>query len=173
MKLKYIALLLVAVLPLVGFECMTDNFTVALNMAPFEGTWAINPGTNTNYAGSKSINPADLYDDSYEITGASVYDVRISTAGPNLGTCSGTVYINNVVLLTYNGPWTAFNTPQSLLNSTYITRNAAGIAELISCVSSKPTRMVTLRVAGSVTTSPVPAGCSMTVQAFVQAYGRL
>lgn len=173
MKLTHIALLLVAVLPLVGFECVTDNFTVAVKMAPFEGTWAINPGPNTNYGGSKAINPADLYDKSYDITGASVYDIRITTTGPNLGTCSGTVRVNNVVLFTYNGPWTAFNTPQSLLNSTYITRNTAGIAELISCVSSKPARMVTLSVSGSVTTSPVPAGCSITVQAFVQAYGTL
>jgi hypothetical protein len=171
MKVRILALLAIAAIPLMGFDCVNDPFTIALNLKPFNGTYTINAGSNPNYGGAITINPGTLYDDSYTLTGASVYDIKVSTAGPNLGTCSGTVRVNSIVLCTYNGSWTAFNTPQSLLTSRLITRNQPGINELISAVVQG--RPVILDVAGSVTTTPIPAGCSLTVAAYVQAYGHL
>ena len=171
MKARILTLLVIAALPLMGFDCLVDQFSIALNLKPFNGTYNINAGSNPNYGGSLNIDPSTLYDNSYTLTGASVYDIRVSTAGPNLGTCTGTVRINGIVLCTYNGAWTAFNTPQSLLTSRLITRDPNGIAELISAVVQK--RSVVLNVAGSVTTTPVPTGCSLTIAAYVQAYGHL
>lgn len=171
MKIRAMALLLVAVLPLMAFDCVNDAFTISLNLRPFNGTYPLTPGPTLTFGGAFSIDPATLYDQEYTITGASVYDIKIATAGPNLGTCAGTVRVNNILLLTYNGPWTGFNTPQSLLTSRYITRNSAGIAELTSCVVNK--KLAVFSTSGSVTTGPVPAGCSLTISANVQAWGHL
>ncbi|MEW6510462.1 MAG: hypothetical protein AB1428_05825 [Bacteroidota bacterium] len=171
MKLKHLALLFIAAVPLMGFDCITDSFVIALDMKPFNGTYNITPGNNPNYGGSITIDPGTLYDTAYELTGASVYDIRVSTAGPNLGNCSGAVTVNGVLLMTYNGTWTQFNTPQSLLTSRLITRNNSGVTELVNAVVQN--RPVVLAVNGSVTTTPVPNGCSLTVSAYVQAYGHL
>jgi hypothetical protein len=171
MKIRTLALLLLAVLPLMGFDCVNDAFTVSLNLTPLNGTYPLTAGPTTTFGGAFSIDSGTLYDNAYTITGASVYDIKVSTAGPNLGTCSGTVRVNNILLLTYNGPWTGFNTPQSLLTSRYITRNSAGIVELVSCVVNK--KLAVFSTTGSVTTGPVPAGCSLTISANVQAWGHL
>ena len=170
MKKRFLALLVVAALPLMAFNCITDSFTIALNLKPFNGTYPITPGTNPNYSGSFSVNPDSLYDfGSFSLDGASVYDVRIQTKGTtDLGTCSGTVTINSVLLLTYNGPWTAFNTPQSLITSQYIRRNQPGIDALVNAVSKG--QLVTFTVVGQITNTPVPAGCSLVCSAYVQAY---
>lgn len=171
MKVRILAFLAIAAIPLMGFDCVTDAFTIALNLAPFNGTYTVTPGGNGTYGGTLTINPATLYDNSYTLTGASVYDIRVSTAGPNLGTCTGTVRVNGILLFSYAGTWTQFNAPQSLLTSRLITRNQPGINELISAVVQG--RPVVLVGAGSVTTTPVPAGCTVSVAAYVQAYGHL
>ena len=171
MKTRILALLVIAAIPLMGFYCIVDQFSISLNLKPFNGTYTVNPGNSPNYGGTATFNPATLYDNSYTLTGASVYDITVSTAGPNLGTCSGSVTVNGTLLFTYNGAWTAFNTPQSLLTSRLITRNQAGINELVSAVVQG--RSIVLVGAGSVTTTPVPTGCSVTVAAYVQAYGHL
>ncbi|HTY59056.1 MAG TPA: hypothetical protein VMF59_09565 [Bacteroidota bacterium] len=169
MKTRFLALVVVAVLPLMAFNCITDSFTIALNLKPFNGTYPITAGNNPNYSGFFTVNPDTMYDiGSYTLDGASVYDVRIATSGPNLGTCAGTVSVNNTLLLTYNGPWTAFNTPQSLLTSQYIRRNQPGIDVLVNAVTKGS--LITFTVQGSVTTTPVPAGCSLICSAYVQAY---
>ena len=170
MKKRFLALLVVAALPLMAFNCITDSFTIALNLKPFNGTYPINAGNNPNYSGFFTINPDSLYDfGSFSLDGASVYDVTIQTKGTtNLGTCSGTVSINGIQLLSYNGPWTAFNTPQSLITSQYIRRNQPGIDALVNAVSKG--LLCTFAVQGSVTTPPIPAGCSLVCSAYVQAY---
>ena len=173
MKIRALILLLLAAIPLMGFNCVNDAFTISLNLAPFTGTYKLNPGPTT-YGGSFSIDAKTLYDQGYTLTGASVYDMTVSTAGPNLGNCSGTVTINGKPLLTYSGPWTAFNTPQSLLSSRYITKDPTGqgIAELISCVVNK--KVAVFLTGGTVTTSPAAAGTNtLTISANVQAWGHL
>jgi hypothetical protein len=172
MKTRILALLVVAALPLMAFDCISDEFTIAINLDPIVGTYTINQGSNPNYGGTATIKIDTLYDvDKYELTGAGLYDIRVSTSGPNLGNCSGSVTVNGILLFSYNGTWTQFNTPQSLLTSRLITRNQAGINTLINAVVNGST--ITFVGAGSVTTTPVPAGCSVKVSAYIQAYGHL
>lgn len=176
MKTKFLALLVVAALPLMAFNCITDSFTISLNLKPFNATYKINPGTNTTYGGIFTVSPDSLYDsNTYVLDGASVYDVRIGTAGPSdLGPVAGDVYVSvgngtAVQLLHYAGKWTDFNTPQSLLNSPFITRNSAGVNLMIqSVVGDQP---ITFELAGTESLTPVPAGNSITASAYVQAYG--
>ena len=172
MKIRALILLLLAAIPLMGFNCVNDEFTISLNLQPFNGTYPLTAGPTKTFGGSFSVDPGTMYDQGYTITGASVYDVRVSTAGPDLGNCSGSVSVNGKLLLTYNGPWTGFNTPQSLLSSRYITKNSLGIAELISCVVNK--KLAVFSTTGVVTIGGnVPAGCSLTISANVQAWGHL
>ena len=174
MKTRTCAMLILAAIPLMGFSCFTDPFTVALNLKPFTGTYPMSSGNNPNYSGFFTVNPDTLYDmGSYTLVGASVYDIRIGTAGPagtDLGTCSGTVTVNGTLLLTYNGPWTAFYTPQSLITSQYIRKNQPGIDVLINAVTKG--QLITFAIQGSITKIPVPSGCSLICSAYVQAYGQ-
>jgi len=169
MKTKIVLLSVLIGLTTVGSDCINQGFEVAINLDQINGTYVINPGPNPSYSGSVTVDPTTLYDQNYNLTGASIYGIDVSTAGANLGNCSGTVRVNGILLLTYNGAWTAFNTPQSILTSPLITRNQAGITELINAVLQG--RMITLSSSGTVTTTPVPSGCSVTVSAYVQAYG--
>jgi hypothetical protein len=177
MKPRMLALLVVAALPLMAFNCVTDSFTIALNLKPFTGTFRINPGGNTTYGGSFTIKPDTLYDSgSYVLDGASVYDIRVGTSGPqDLGPVAGNVNVNTtpgspILLMHYAGKWTDFNTPQSLLNSPFITRNSAGVNLLIQSVVGNQT--ITFSIVGTETLTPVPAGCSIVSTAYVQAYGQ-
>ncbi len=171
MKTRLLALLVVATLPLMAFNCITDSFTIALNLKPFNGTVRLTQGGNTGtYGGSFTVSPDSMFDsNTYTLDGASVYDVTIGTAGPDLGQVAGDVYVNNAHLLHYAGKWTDFTTPQSLINSPFITRYSAGVNILIqSVVKGTP---ITFSVAGTETVKPVPAGCSLIALAYVQAYG--
>jgi hypothetical protein len=170
-----LAFLVVAVLPLMAFDCITDSFTIALNLKPFTGTFRINQGSNTTYGGSFTIKPDTLYDaGSYVLDGASVYDIRVGTSGPDLGQVAGNIYVNStggspILLMHYAGKWTDFSTPQSLLNSPFITRNSAGINLLIQSVVGN--QSITFSILGTETLTPVPVGCSIVSTAYVQAYG--
>jgi len=176
MKTKILLVVLVLVIPLMGFDCVNSPIVVSLSLKPFNATYDINQGSNKSpYLGTTTIDPRTLYDNSYDLTGASVYDIKVQTIGPDLGTCSGTVTITSGgvtnVLFTYSGAWTAFNTAQSLLSSGLITKNMTGVNQLIAAVQNK--EVVTLAGSASITASNVPTGCSVAVSAYVQAYGSL
>jgi hypothetical protein len=54
MNKKLLALLIIAVLPLMAFDCITDfnSVTVSLNLAPITATLPLNPGSGTTYGGN-------------------------------------------------------------------------------------------------------------------------
>jgi hypothetical protein len=174
MNKKLLALLVIAVLPLMAFDCITSfsDVTISLNLQPFNATYPLNDGSHTTYAGSVVIDPTTLFDQSYTLTGASVYDITVATKGPTLGNAAGTVSVNGITLFTYNGDWTYFNTPRSLLttNPPAMTRNPAGVNELINSVTGH--RKVTFAVNGTIGTPPAAQGVDfIIVSAYVQAYG--
>ena len=172
MKTRILAFLVVATLPLMAFDCITNDFSVAVNLDPFVGSYQIT-GNNLIFGGTlPAIHPADLYDQSYQLTGASVYDIRIGTSGQNLGKFSVSVTANGIPLLgCSNVDWTAFRTPQSLLTSTLITKNPNGISELVNAVVGG--RDVVLSGVGTVENAPGQSPCTVTIYAYVQAYGTL
>jgi hypothetical protein len=169
MRTRILALLSLAALLLIAFDCITDDLSILLNVKPLNATYAVNPGP-PSYAGSVTIDRRSLYDESYTLTGVSVSDIKLSTNGPDLGAFSGTVRVNGVILFTYSGDWTAFNTPQSVLTSRLLTKNQPGIDALINTVIEQ--RSVVLTVSGDVRTAPAAKNTnSVTVYASVQAYG--
>jgi hypothetical protein len=156
-----------------AFDCITSfsDVTVSLNLKPFNAPFPLNSGSNKAYSGSVTIDPATLYDQSYTLSGASVYDITVATKGPdNLGPGAGTVYVNNIPIFSYNGTWTYYNTPRSLLTDTTLTRNASGVSELINAVTGH--RPVVFAVNGTITNTPSSSGVDfLIVSAYVQAYG--
>jgi len=180
MKTSLLALFVVSMLPLMSFDCINDphSITISLNLKPFNATYPLNNGSSKTYAGADTINPGTLYDQSYTLTGATVYDIQVSTKGPDLGLGSGVVYVgtgfgSEDTLFTYNGRWSLFNTPQSLLTSTLITKNAKGVKTLTDAVVNKSPQ-ITLRVSGTISTPPPAQNLDfLIVSAYVQAYGHL
>jgi hypothetical protein len=73
-------------------------------------------------------------------------------------------------LFDYNGAWTAFNTPQSLITSSLITKNQPGVNALISAVTGR--QRVVLSVSGNITNTPKTQNTDfITVSVYVQASG--
>ena len=178
MNRKLLALMIIAVLPLMAFDCITDfsDVTVSLNLAPITASFPLNSGSGTTYGGTTpSLDLASFFDQSYTVTGATLYDITVQTKGEDLGTGSGTVRltVNNVTttLFTYNGAWTAFNTSQSLITSPLITRNPAGVIALTNAVTGR--QKVTLSVVnGTITKAPTTTGTDfIIVSVYVQASG--
>ena len=177
MNKKLLALLIIAVLPLMAFDCITDfsTVTVSLNLAPITATFPLNPGSGTAYGGTTPpIDLASLFDQGYTLTGATLYDITVGTKGEDLGNGSGTVSltVNGVktTLFTYTGAWTAFNTPQSLITSPLITKNQAGVIALMNAVTGR--QRVTLGVTGTIGKAPTTSNTDfITVSVYVQASG--
>jgi len=174
MKMKLLLAGLLIVLLNTGSSCINDGIVVAVNL-PISHTWNVNSGTNTNFSGSSTpIVLANQIDGSYKdkVKGARYYDIRVSVGGTYSGNVSGTAYINGIPLLTFNGSWTDFKTPQSLLgSSTHVTPQTAGVAALVSALNnftSNSSTTVTLSANGNLTQSPVPAGLTVTVEIFAQ-----
>lgn len=177
MNKKLLALLVIAVLPLMAFDCITDfsTVTVSLNLAPISATFPLNPGSSTSYGGiSPAIDLSSLFDQSYTITGATLYNITVQTlGGEDLGAGSGTVTLTvngiTTTLFSYAGTWTAFNTPQSLITSSLITRNPSGVTALINAVTGRQT--VKLGVSGSISKAPTMNNDAIVVSVYVQASG--
>jgi hypothetical protein len=177
MNKKLLALLVIAVLPLMAFDCITNfsDVTVSLNLTPITAAFPLNKGTNTTYGGNTPpIDLSSFFDKSYTLTGATLYDITVQTKGEDLGTGAGTVTITvngtTTLLFTYTGAWTAFNTPQSLITSSLITRNQPGVNALIAAVTGR--ERVTLGVAGTITNPPQQTGADfISVSIYVQASG--
>jgi hypothetical protein len=174
MKTKIVLVALFVALATMGFDCINDNFLVSVNIKGISGTYPINAGNNPNFSGSTPpIAPSDYLDQNYsdEIKDVRVYDIKVSTIGAYGGNINGgtaQVIVDGLptTLMTYNGPWSAFNTPRSLLTDTLLVRSAGGITALVNAIKSK--KAVTLLGFGSVSQTPVPSGLSVKVEVFGQ-----
>jgi hypothetical protein len=175
MKMKLVLAGLLILLLNTGSSCINDGFLLSVNL-PISHTWKINGGSNTNFTGStQAIFLADQIDESYRdnIKGARYYDIRVSTGGTYSGNVAGTAYINGTPLLSFNGSWADFRTPQSLLGtSPHVTPQAAGVAVLVHALnsfSSNASTQVTLSADGKMSQAPVPDGLTLTVEVLAQA----
>lgn len=167
MKATVVLTMLFVGLMTMGFDCVNDNALFAVNIQGISGTYKINPGGNPNFDESKTIRVSEYLDQDFSsFKAVRVYDIRITTIGAYAGNVNGTVQVNGVTILTYNGPWSGFSTPQSLITSSLITRNTSGITALVQAILNK--QDITLRGFGSVSSTPVPDGLSVNVEVFSQ-----
>jgi hypothetical protein len=167
MNLKLVVGLLVVALATMGFDCVNDNALISVNIPGLTGTFAINPG-GTTFDETITVTSSEYLDVGFSdinLNSLRVYDIRISTIGTFAGNVNGQVLINGQQLLSYNGPWNSFNTPQSLVNSPLIGRNPAGVVALLSAIRDR--RDVIIRGVGNVS-QPVPSGLSVRVEILAQ-----
>src|SRR5687768_499870 len=100
---------------------ITDPFVVAVNVKDIKNTYNVTPGTVTFAPGCITKNPSDYIDANFNVAGGGqLVDITVKTNGAFTGTInSGQVRIGGSTqslqtLVTYSGPWSAFNTTQSL-----------------------------------------------------------
>jgi len=178
MKTKVFLVFLLGILATTGSDCINDGFLVAVNL-DIPACYAIksgpNPSWTTSDPGPVIVRLSDQIDESYlnKIKNARFYDLKVSVKGTFNGSVSGTAYINNIPLLTFNGAWSDFATAQSLLgNSTHVTSQANGITELVRVLNlfkTNTAQTVSLSSNGSLADQlPVPEGLSVCLEILAQ-----
>ncbi|MFN0156559.1 MAG: hypothetical protein ACKVRP_00640 [Bacteroidota bacterium] len=174
MKMKLVLFCILISLATMGSDCINEGFIVTVDL-PLEGCYDINAGSNLSFGGSQVYVLEDEIESTYrdDIQAARYYDIRVSVVGTYNGSVDGVARINGIDLLDYQGNWSDFATPQSLLgSSTHITPNAAGINELISILNSLPdpgNTTVTLSSSGTLAgQNPVPSGLSVCIEVLAQ-----
>lgn len=173
MKAKMIVLVLLAGLMTTGFECISDSYLVSVNIEGITGVYNINPGSG-QFAECKTFLAKDYLDQDFgTISGARIYDIRVRTIGNYGGNVNATVKLNSQTgqqILNINGAWSDFNTAQSIITSSKVTRTSAGIAQLVGAIQNKLD--ITLCGSGVLSGATVPSGLAVEVQVLGQVDGR-
>lgn len=127
-----------------GASCfeITDPLELTLDVDGVTSTYTVPAGISTfgSPQSCATVGPNQYADTEYDITNARVSDITLQTVGSFPGTVSdGAVTINGTTAITFAGEWNAYNTEQSLLSSTLLTPNAAGIEALVNAVKARET----------------------------------
>jgi hypothetical protein len=152
-------------------KCITINedAAVAVNIDDITGTYAIPPAVTSILPPANCVtkNSADYIDPDFaDIRNARLVDVKVQTIGAFAGSVSnGTVTANGTTVLRYSGPWATFNTEQSLLTSSAMTTEPAGVAVIVNAITNS--QPVTLCATGTFS-QPTTTGLSLKVSAFAQ-----
>ena len=152
---------------------ITDPFVVAVNVKDIKNTYNVTPGTVTFVPGCITKNASDYIDANFNVAGGGqLVDVIVKTNGTFAGNISGgQVRIGGSpqslqTLVTYSGPWAAFNTPQSLIqNNVTMTLNQAGVTTLKSLIANLSNIVI---CHGGSFSSAAGAGMSIDVSIFAQ-----
>jgi hypothetical protein len=149
-----------------GFDCIVDGFGVAVSLTPVTETFNVTNGSII--ASSSVIVSTELYDTGFDIEEVTLYDIKVRTIG-SAGTCGAIISINNIQIIAANGPWTSFNTAQSVLTSSLIARNQPGITALINAVKNGDNFVIS----GQGTATGVPNGSQIIIEVYMTAKGTL
>lgn len=97
---------------------------------------------------------------------AHLVDATVQTVGGFAGSViGGVITVNGTTLATYSGSWSAFNTPQSILTSTLLVRNAAGVTVLLNAIQNRQTLTI---CDGGQFSSAAPTGLQVITTIFAQ-----
>lgn len=172
MKTTLVALIAMSGLSAECFQ-VTDPLVVSVNVKDIGATYNVTPGTVNFPPGCITKNAGDYLDANFGLTGAvRLVDVTVQTHGAFAGNIVGGQLrigpspASLQTLLTYSGPWNAFNTPQSLLqNNVTMNLNATGVATLQSLIQDR--QSIVICQAGSLS-SAAGAGMSIDLTVFAQ-----
>jgi hypothetical protein len=159
-----------------GASCfsITDPFVVAVNVKDIRSVYAVTPGITNFDPGCITKQTSDYLDDNFNVQagGGQLVDVTVQTNGAYAGSIvGGQVRIGAsqgalTTLVTYAGPWSTFNTAQSLIqNSTAMTLDPGGVNTLINLIESQ--QPIVICHAGAFSQATV-SGMSIDVSAFAQ-----
>lgn len=156
-------------LPTMASQCIsiTDPLVIAVNVKDIKDTYNITPGAQTFASPCITRTSSDYIDPNYDVSGGRLVDIIVQTVGdfPGGTVNGGNVTVNGTALMTYDGSWDAFHTPQSILTSNLLQRNSAGVSVLLNTIQSKGT--VTLCDGGSFS-QPAPSGLQVLVTIYAQ-----
>jgi hypothetical protein len=168
---------LVALVALTGLAAscfeITDPFVVAVNVNDIRNTYNVTPGTTSFGLGCVTKNPGDYIDPNFEVSGGGqLVDVIVEANGTFGGNIlNGQVGIGSatnaqIPLVTYSGPWSAFNAPQSLLqdNGT-LTLNPTAVTTMMNLIQNRQPIVI---CHGGVLSQPAVAGMSIDVTILAQ-----
>ncbi|MBL0172246.1 MAG: hypothetical protein IPP90_16280 [Gemmatimonadaceae bacterium] len=163
-------LLATATMIVMGAKCfsITDPLVVTLNVKDIKQTYNITAGAVNfnNPPNCVTKTASDYIDSKYEVQGARFVDATLQTVGAYTGNIvSGAVTVNGTTVVTYSGPWTSFNTPQSILTSSLLVRNPAGVSVLLNAIQNKGS--ITLCDGGQFS-SAAPSGLSVLTAIYAQ-----
>ena len=174
-RLQKVALVGLVAMSGLAAECfsITDPFVVAVNVKDIKNTYNVTPGTINFDPGCVTKNPADYIDANFNVAnGAQLVDIIVKTNGTFAGNItSGRIEIGGSTqalqtLVTFSGPWSAFNTAQSIIqNNVTMTLNPAGVTTLLSLIQN--TSPITICHGGGFSQAAV-AGMSIDVTIFAQ-----
>lgn len=140
------ALVALAAVVGMGAECfqITDPFVVAVNVKDIQSVYTVTPGTVNFDPGCTTKQASDYIDASFNVSGGQLVDIIIQTNGTYTGNIvGGEVRVGPsqgslTTLATYAGPWSAFNTPQSLiLDNQLMNLNANGVTTLLNLIENQ------------------------------------
>ena len=155
-----------------GAKCITiaDDATISVNIENIGSTFLVSPGTTefTNPNNCVTRNSADYVGAGYgQVIAGRLVDIQLQTFGSFAGSIvSGSVSVNGIQILSYNGPWSNFATKRSLLTGTELQRQSAGVDELLAAVEDN--NPVTVCVGGGFS-QQAAAGMSVRVDIIAQA----
>lgn len=167
MKAKLVIGLLVVALTTMGFDCVNDNVLVSVNVTGLTATLSLNPG-GTSFDVTRTITASDYLDVGFSdinLNSFRVYDIHVTTIGTFAGTVNAQVLVNGAEVLSFSGPWSGFNTPQSLVSSQLITRNPAGMLTLLNAIRNR--QDVQIRARGSASQA-LPSGLAVRIEVLAQ-----
>lgn len=158
-----------------GAQCfsITDPFVVSVNVKDIKNQYNVTAGTVNFDPGCITKNSSDYIDSNFDVAGGGrLVDVIIQTTGPYTGNIvGGQVQVGATsgslqTLVTYSGPWTSFNTPQSLLqHNVTMNVNSAGVSTLLNLIQGQQS----IRICHAGSFSPaINAGNSVLVTIFAQ-----
>ena len=174
MKAKLVLTMLFVGLMTMGFDCVNENFLIAVNIEGVTGTYNITSGSNPSFNGCATFRASDYLDLSFaSIRNARIYDIRVSTLGGFPGaSVRGDVQVkvgnNSTTILSFSGLWSEYNSPKSLVTATppLISRSPAGLSALVNAINNR--QDFELCVVNSNISTPVPSGLAVKLEVFGQ-----
>jgi len=172
MKTALVALVAMSGLAAECFQ-VTDPFVVSVNVKDIKGTYNVTPGTVDFAPGCITKNPGDYIDANFDVSGTGrLVDVIVKTNGTFAGNIVGgqlrigASQTSLQTLVSYSGPWNAFNTPQSLLqNNVTMNVNAGGVTTLENLIQNRQSIVI---CQGGSLSSAAGTGMSIDVSVFAQ-----
>ena len=174
-RLKNTVLVALVAMSGLAAECfeVTDPLVIPINVDNIRNTYTVTPGTINFAPGCITKNAADYLDANFNVTGGGqLVDIIVQTNGTFAGNIvGGQVRVgpsiaNLTTLVTYSGPWSAFNMPQSLLqNNVTMSLNEAGKTTLMNIIENQGS--VVICHAGAFSQAAT-AGMSIDITIFAQ-----
>lgn len=177
-RLMKTALVVLVAMSGLAAQCfqITDPFVVSVNVKDIRNTYNVTPGTINFDPGCITKNSSDYIDANFDVAGGGrLVDIIVQTNGTYAGNIVGAqVRVGGSpaslqTLVTYAGPWAAFNTPQSLLqNNVTMTLNPTGVNTLLSLIQNQ--QPIVICHGGSFTPA-AGTGMSIDVTVYAQVNG--